>query len=74
MFYSQMQQGTNKALKDRPEFDYGDIFDAQTMLRRLGNVALVTTFNDACGAINGAMPKLEKIADRCSDPSARGHG
>lgn len=55
----------------REEFDYGDIFDAQTMLLRLGNVALVTTFNDACGAINGAMPKLEKIEGSLSEIQAR---
>ncbi|WP_156947374.1 hypothetical protein [Bradyrhizobium sp. WSM3983] len=45
--------------------------DAQTMLLRLGNVALVTTFNDACGAINGAMPKLEKIEGSLSEIQAR---
>ena len=43
------------------EFDYGDVFGAQTMLLRLGDVALVTTFNDACGALNGSRPRLERI-------------
>ena len=32
---------------------------------------LVTTFNDACGAINGAMPKLEKIEGSLSEIQAR---
>lgn len=55
----------------REEFDYGDIVDAQTMLLRLGNVVLITTFNDACGAINGAMPRLEKIEGPLSEIQAR---
>lgn len=37
-------------------FDYGDVFPAQTMLLRLGDVALITTFNDACASLHGAMP------------------
>jgi hypothetical protein len=52
-------------------FDYGDLFDAQTMLLRLGDVALVTTFNDACGAINGVMPILEKIEGQLSEIQVR---
>jgi hypothetical protein len=51
------------AKSDHPDddFDYGDVYSAQTMLLRIGHVAFVTTFNDACGAINGAMPRLERI-------------
>jgi hypothetical protein len=55
----------------RDEFDYGDLFDAQTMLLWLGDVALVTTFNDACGAIQGAMPRLERIEGPLSEIQAR---
>lgn len=55
----------------REPFDYGDIFDAQTMLIRLGDVALVTTFNDACGAINGATPRLNRIEGPLSEIQAR---
>jgi hypothetical protein len=32
---------------------------------------LVTTFNDACGAINGAMPRLERIEGPLSEIQAR---
>jgi hypothetical protein len=39
------------------QFDYGDLYIAQTMLLRMGDVALIVTFNDACGVINGAMPR-----------------
>lgn len=53
------------------EFDYGDLFEAQTMLLRLGDIVLITTFNDACGAINGAMPRLERIAGPLSEIQAR---
>lgn len=53
------------------EFDYGDLFEAQTMLLRLGDVVLITTFNDACGAINGAMPRLERIGGPLSEIQAR---
>lgn len=55
----------------REEFDYGDVFDAKITLLRLRNVALVTTFNDTCGAINGAMPTLEKIEGPLSEIQAR---
>jgi hypothetical protein len=53
------------------DFDYGDVFPAQTLLLRLGDVVLVTTFNDACGAINGAMPRLERIEGPLSEIQAR---
>jgi hypothetical protein len=52
-------------------FDYGDVFDAQTMMIRLDDVALVTTFNDACGAIQGAMPRLNRIEGPLSEIQAR---
>ncbi len=53
------------------QFDYRDLYDAQTMLLRIGNVALVVTFNDACGAINGTMPRLERIEGPLSEIQAR---
>jgi hypothetical protein len=53
------------------EFDYGDLFHAQTMLLRIGDVALVTTFNDACGAIQAAMPSLNRIDGPLSEIQAR---
>jgi hypothetical protein len=42
------------------EFDYGDLIEAQTMLLRLGDVVLITTFNDACGAIQGPCRGLKE--------------
>jgi hypothetical protein len=52
-------------------FDYGDLFQAQTMLLRLGEVVLITTFNDACGALQGTMPRLEKISGPLAELQAR---
>ena len=52
-------------------FDYGDLFHAQTMLLRLGDVALITTFDDAGGSLQGAMPRLEKIEGPLSEIQAR---
>jgi hypothetical protein len=63
-FAAKTEQGEDK-------FDYGDIFDAQTMFVRLNDVALVTTFNDACGAINGAMPRLNRIEGPLSSIQVR---
>lgn len=53
------------------EFDYGDLVAAQTVLLRLGDVALVATFNDACGALQGAMPRIERIDGPLSEIQAR---
>lgn len=55
----------------REQFDYGDSVAAQTMLLRLGDVVLVTTFDDACGALQGAMPRLERIKGPLSKLQAR---
>jgi hypothetical protein len=52
-------------------FDYGDVYDAQTMLLRIGDVALVTSFNDACGALQGAEPRLKRIDGPLSEIQAR---
>ncbi|NGX98395.1 MAG: hypothetical protein G4V63_25280 [Candidatus Afipia apatlaquensis] len=53
------------------EFDYADLFAAQTMLLRLGDVVLITTFNDAGGALQGAMPRLERIGGALSEIQTR---
>lgn len=53
------------------QFDFADLYHAQTMLLRMGEVALVTTFNDSCGAIQGAMPRLERIEGPLSEIQAR---
>ena len=55
----------------RELFDYGDLLQGQTMLLRLNDVVLVTTFNDACGAMQGAMPRLERIDGPLSEIQAR---
>ena len=60
-----------KTVGSRDEFDYGDVVAAQTVLLRLGNVVLVATFNDACGALQGAMPQLERIEGPLSEIQAR---
>jgi hypothetical protein len=64
VFAAKSQNGGDK-------FDYGDLFDAQTMMVRLDNVAIVTTFNDACGAIQGVMPRLNRIEGPLSEIQAR---
>lgn len=56
-------------------FDYGDVYDAQTMLLRISDVALVTSFNDACGALPGGGAQAQE--DRravIGGPSAGGDG
>src|SRR5258706_1898413 len=53
------------------QFDYGDLVEAQTMLLRLGDVVLITTFDDAGGALQGAMPRLERIEGALSEVQAR---
>jgi hypothetical protein len=53
------------------QFDFANLYHAQTMLLRLGDVVLVTTFNDSCGAIQGAMPRLERIDGPLSEIQAR---
>jgi hypothetical protein len=42
-------------------FDFTDLSAAQTLLLRLDDVALLAVFNDSCGAMQGLMPKLNKI-------------
>lgn len=52
------------------EFDYADLIEAQTMLLRLGDIVLITTSNDACGALQGAMPRLERNAAPLRNPGS----
>jgi hypothetical protein len=50
-----------KTHPDEDNFDFADLYAAQTMMLRLGNVGFVVVFNDSCGATNGFMPTLERI-------------
>lgn len=52
-------------------FDFGDLYAAQTMMLRLGDVGLITVFNDSCGATNGMMPKLNRIDGQVSELQLR---
>jgi hypothetical protein len=45
-------------------FDFGELYMPQTMLLRLGDVALFTVFDDSCGAMSYFWQKLEKITGR----------
>lgn len=42
-------------------FDFADLSAAQTLLLRVDDVAFLAVFNDSCGAMQGLMPKLERI-------------
>lgn len=51
--------------KRRPSvetFDFADLSEAQTLLLRLDDVAFLAVFNDSCGAMQGLMPKLDRIS------------
>lgn len=49
------------------KFDFGDLYAAQTLLLRLDDIAFLTVFNDSCGAMNGLMPKVERINGAVSE-------
>jgi hypothetical protein len=52
------------SVKQKPgvePFDFADLSAAQTLLLRLDDVAFLAVFNDSGGAMQGLMPKLEKI-------------
>jgi hypothetical protein len=52
------------AAKSEPgeeEFDFGDLYEPQTLFIRLGEVGLFAVFNDSCGVMNGLMPRLRRI-------------
>jgi hypothetical protein len=42
-------------------FDFADLSAAQTLLLRIDDVAFLAVFNDSCGAMQGLMPKLDRI-------------
>ena len=50
-----------KIEKGEDDFDFFDLYFAQTVMIRLGKVGLIAVFNDSCGAVNGFLPKFERI-------------
>ena len=51
--------------KQRPgvePFDFADLSAAQTLLLRVNDVAFLAVFNDSGGAMQGLMPKLDRIS------------
>ena len=42
-------------------FDFADLSAAQTLLLRVDGVAFLAVFNDSGGAMQGLMPKLDRI-------------
>jgi hypothetical protein len=44
-----------KTHSGQDNFDFADLYAAQTMMLRLGNVVIITVFNDSCGAVNGLV-------------------
>ncbi len=52
-------------------FDYGDVYSAQSMFIRLDDIILYAVFNDACGALNGMMPRIERICGPLNELQAR---
>ena len=53
------------------EFDFGDLYAAQTLFIRVGDVGLFSVFDDCCGAANGLMPRLERIEGPLSELQLR---
>ena len=43
------------------QFDYKDSYQAQTLLLRMGGVAVLTVLNDACAVVNAAQGLLARI-------------
>jgi hypothetical protein len=56
---------------DRENFDIADFSEAQSLLLRLDDIALYAVFNDSCGAIQGLMPKLDRITGDLNGPQVR---
>lgn len=44
-----------------PRFDFRDLYVAQTMLLRLGDIALFAVLNDACATINVVQSTLQRL-------------
>ena len=42
-------------------FDFADFSNTQALLLRVDEVAFLAVFNDSCGAMQGLMPKLDRI-------------
>jgi len=53
------------------EFDFADLFAAQTMMIRLGEVALIATFNDSGAACQAVMPLLKRLEGPLTPMQAR---
>jgi hypothetical protein len=43
------------------DFDYGDLYEHQTVLVRTGGVCIIAVLNDSCGALNLASGWLERV-------------
>ena len=53
------------------KFDYGDLYLAQTMLLRLGDLALLAVLNDSGGAMSYFWQKLQRITGPVSELQLR---
>jgi hypothetical protein len=53
------------------QFDFADLYLAQTMLLRLGDVGIVTVFDDSQGAMNFFMQKAKKFTGPVSQLQLR---
>lgn len=60
-----------KAQATSEKFDYADLYQAQTMLLRLDDVAFLAVFNDSGGAMSYFWQKLEKITGPVSELQLR---
>jgi len=43
------------------DFDYGDLYDYQTVFVRTGSVCIIAVLNDSCGALNLARDWFERL-------------
>jgi hypothetical protein len=55
----------------RGDFDFGDLYLAQTMLIRFGDTALVAVFNDSSGAMAHFIDRAKKITGPVSEVQLR---
>jgi hypothetical protein len=53
------------------QFDFGDLYFAQTMLLRVGDLAMLAVFNDSGGAMGYFQQKLAKITGPVSELQLR---
>src|SRR5262249_43165544 len=47
-------------------FDYGDVYQAQTLFVTLDEIAIVTVLNDSCGSLQLARDRIEQVRGRVS--------